>query len=154
MTAAEVAGTAAAEPPGYVDQYPPDASLDKRAVDARMRESFLSEEFNKDLRDRFRARFTSAIDDVDNAATARDRDAAIERYNQTARDYNAAELVERDNFAGHPTDAHGRTLRAEPKAMSDPDAAPNQLPDHYGQDQDLQVLHQSAGDFGAGADGF
>ncbi|HEV7652712.1 MAG TPA: hypothetical protein VGP26_31540 [Actinophytocola sp.] len=132
----------AGEPRGYVDQYPSHASrfgalpaevrksLVRGVVEAQMCDSFLNDHFNKDLRDRFRARFKSAIDDITNATTARQRNVAIERYNQTAGDYNAAELVERDNFAGHPTDADGRIVREEPKAMSDPGLAPNQLPNN------------------------
>lgn len=140
-----------AEPRGYVNQYPPDASraatlpanvrrsLDRGVVEAQLLDSFLNDRFNKDLRDRFRHRFNSAIDEIGNATTKRARDAAIESYNQAARDYNAAELVERDNFAGHPTDAAGRTVREEPAAMSDPCVAPNRLPANYGQMGDSGV---------------
>lgn len=144
-----------AEPRGYINQYPSDAarattlpadarrSLDRGVVEAQMLDSFLNDRFNKDLRDGFRGRFQRAIEDIGRAATSRQRVAAIERYNQAAKDYNAAELVERDNFGGHPTDATGRTVREEPKAMSDPAAAPNRLPTDYGQMGDSSVCQLS-----------
>jgi hypothetical protein len=144
-----------AEPRGYVNQYPPDAervtrlapgvqkSLDRGVIEAQLLDSFLNDRFNKDLRDGFRSRFNRAIDDIGNATTRRARNAAIERYNQTARDYNAAELVERDNFAGHPTDTSGRAVREEPMAMSDPGSAPNRLPTNYGQMGDSSVCQLS-----------
>lgn len=144
-----------AEPRGYISRYPPGAarcttlpadarrSLDRGVVEAQMLDSFLNDRFNKDLRDGFRVRFRRAIEDIGRAATTGQRTAAIERYNQAARDYNAAELVERDNFAGHPTDPAGRTVREEPKSMSDPTTAPNRLPTAYGQMGDSGVCQLS-----------
>jgi hypothetical protein len=124
-----------AEPRGYVNQYLPEAlrtqlpgdlsrQFDRGRVEDQLRQSFLSDQYNREVRDGFRERFNTAIDDIHNARTVQERDAAIERYNQTARDYNAAELAERDNFGGH-TDSSGRTVREVPREMSDPAQAPN-----------------------------
>jgi hypothetical protein len=116
-----------AEPAGYVSQYsakalrvtttPADerAVLDKNAVDGQMSQSFLDE----DTRAGFRTRFGEDIDAIHNAATVREQDAAIARFDQTAGEYNATELSARDAYGAHPVDARGETVRVTPHALGD-----------------------------------
>ena len=121
-----------AESPGYVSQYSPKAlratalsneesrSLDKNAVTAQMSQSFMNDQYNQGVRANFQDRFNQSIDAIHNAQTTQQQDTAIAQFNQTAAEFNTAELTERDNFGGHATDAQGQVFRAVPKSMTDP----------------------------------
>ena len=121
-----------AESPGYVSQYSPKAlratalsneegrSLDKNAIAAQMSQSFMNDQYNQGVRANFQDRFNQSIDAIHNAQSTQQQDAAIAQFNQTAAEFNTAELAERDNFGGHATDAQGQVFRAVPKSVTDP----------------------------------
>ncbi|OLF09934.1 hypothetical protein BU204_32490 [Actinophytocola xanthii] len=138
------------EPPGYVDQYPSftlapsDRESDRLAVQQQIDRSYLNNEenreHNKDQLDSFRQRFNETIDDLHDAETVQDKQAAQDRYNDLARDFNTTELGERDNYGGHPEDS-----RVTPKHMNDP--APGDPQDPVGAvDQGLPPNTRSLGE--------
>ncbi|WP_328453099.1 hypothetical protein [Amycolatopsis sp. NBC_00438] len=120
-----------AEPAGYVSRYSAQAlrastapadvrgSLDMRAVDRQMSASLLSALPGPDVTTGFRDRFGEDIGAIHSATTVAGQDAAIARFNETATQYNAAELAARDAHDAHPVDALGDSVRTTPRSLTE-----------------------------------